>query len=74
MSPDITAVVHPYSRQFSCVCYVCSGYDDSKLYGNAPTDVLSILVSENVTANFHHFCVTTAVSDVTFPKTDCGLS
>ncbi|GFG38660.1 hypothetical protein Cfor_09243 [Coptotermes formosanus] len=36
------------------------GYNGSKLFGNASTHILNILVSENVTANFHHFCVTEA--------------
>jgi hypothetical protein len=42
------------------------GYNSSKLFGDAPQDILDILVSQNVTANFHHFCVTEAVSDVSF--------
>jgi hypothetical protein len=44
-------------------------YNSSKLFGDAPQDILDILVSENVTANFHHFCVTEAVSDVIFLET-----
>lgn len=36
------------------------GYNSSKLFGDAPRDILDILLSENVTANFHHFCVTEA--------------
>jgi hypothetical protein len=41
-------------------------YNSSKLFGDAPRDILDILESQNVTANFHHFCVTEAVSDVIF--------
>lgn len=36
------------------------GYNTSKLYANVPDDILNILTSENVTANFHHFCITEA--------------
>jgi hypothetical protein len=50
-----------------------SGYNTSKLYGNAPKDILDILESQNVTSNFHHFCVTEAVSDVIYlDKQDNG--
>jgi gamma-glutamyl-gamma-aminobutyrate hydrolase PuuD len=35
-------------------------YNSSKLFGDAPKDILDILVLQNVTANFHHFCVTEA--------------
>lgn len=35
-------------------------HKSSKLFGDAPKDILDILESQNVTANFHHFCVTEA--------------
>nr|XP_012220861.1 PREDICTED: chitobiosyldiphosphodolichol beta-mannosyltransferase-like [Linepithema humile] len=35
-----------------------SNYRKSKLFKNAPRDVLQILSTENVTANYHQFCVT----------------
>jgi hypothetical protein len=62
------------NRNFSSSCYdshvqeafvLRSGYNNSKLYEDAPDNVLNILTSENVTAHFHHFCVTEAVSDIT---------
>lgn len=33
-------------------------FRESNLFKNAPSDVLRILVGENVTANYHQFCVT----------------
>jgi hypothetical protein len=39
------------------------------MYENAPDNILNILMSENVTANFHHFCVTETVSDITLAAT-----
>ncbi|PNF43259.1 Gamma-glutamyl hydrolase [Cryptotermes secundus] len=36
------------------------GYNTSRLYANASDAILKILTSENVTANFHHFCITEA--------------
>lgn len=35
-----------------------SDYKDSKLFGSAPDDIIHILSTEPVTANFHHYCVT----------------
>ncbi|XP_043477610.1 gamma-glutamyl hydrolase A-like isoform X2 [Leptopilina heterotoma] len=35
-----------------------SGYEKSQMFKNAPKKVVHILHSENVTANFHRFCVT----------------
>jgi len=49
-----------------CVCCLFADYTSSKLFGDAPQDIMDILVSQNVTAHVHHFCVTEAVSDVTF--------
>ncbi|KDR20013.1 Gamma-glutamyl hydrolase [Zootermopsis nevadensis] len=34
------------------------GYKNSRLYEDAPKKILNILASQNVTVNFHHFCVT----------------
>ena len=51
---------------YLCVCVLFADYNSSKLFGDAPKDILDILVSQNVTVNFHHFCVTEAVSDVIF--------
>ncbi|XP_055914172.1 gamma-glutamyl hydrolase A-like isoform X2 [Eupeodes corollae] len=34
------------------------GYNKSRLFGNAPDDVISILKKHNVTANFHQYCIT----------------
>ncbi|XP_015122693.1 gamma-glutamyl hydrolase [Diachasma alloeum] len=33
-------------------------FKQSRMFENAPDDVIGILKKENVTANFHHFCVT----------------
>ncbi|KYN33393.1 Gamma-glutamyl hydrolase B, partial [Trachymyrmex septentrionalis] len=33
-------------------------YTESKLFKNAPLNVLRILSEQNVTANYHHFCIT----------------
>ena len=49
-----------------CVCCLLTDYNSSKLFAEAPKDILDILVSQDVTANFHHFCVTEAVSDIIF--------
>ncbi|XP_003699900.1 gamma-glutamyl hydrolase-like [Megachile rotundata] len=34
------------------------GFNNSRLFGNAPKDILEILENEKVTANFHRQCVT----------------
>ncbi|KAG5305805.1 GGHB hydrolase, partial [Pseudoatta argentina] len=34
------------------------GYRESKLFKNAPLNVLRVLSEQNVTANYHHLCVT----------------
>ncbi|XP_055844402.1 gamma-glutamyl hydrolase A [Episyrphus balteatus] len=34
------------------------GYNTSRLFGSAPTEVISMLKKKNVTANFHQFCIT----------------
>ncbi|KAG8233854.1 hypothetical protein J437_LFUL006877 [Ladona fulva] len=34
------------------------GYLDSKLFGMAPDNILHLLASQNITSNFHMFCVT----------------
>lgn len=36
-------------------------FRDSKLFGKAPQDVVNILSTEPVTANFHQFCITKEV-------------
>ncbi|XP_008214312.2 chitobiosyldiphosphodolichol beta-mannosyltransferase isoform X2 [Nasonia vitripennis] len=35
-----------------------SDFRDSRLFGKAPSDVIQILRSENVTGNYHRYCVT----------------
>ncbi|XP_046390527.1 gamma-glutamyl hydrolase-like isoform X2 [Ischnura elegans] len=34
------------------------GYQESKLFQNAPEEILSLLQTKPITANFHHFCLT----------------
>jgi hypothetical protein len=68
--PDPTP--YPSMRHFSSSFYVScyghiyfhSGYNTSKLYADAPDNILKILTSENVTVNFHRFCITEAVSGI----------
>lgn len=41
--------------------YLQIGFNKSKLFATAPSDVVNILASEPVTANFHRYCVTKEV-------------
>lgn len=46
--------MHPFKQKIE--------WHDSRLFGSAPDNVIEILQSEPVTANFHSLCVTNQVS------------
>jgi hypothetical protein len=44
--------------------FIVSGFTSSKLFGRAPFSIIGILVKENITANFHLYCLTEKVKNV----------
>ena len=65
--PPPPSLRHCLANNFDvCVRCLFADYKSSKLFGDAPKDILDILESQDVTANFHHFCVTEGVSNVIF--------